>query len=135
MLGAMSETMNEDDPAKDGMSISLSELRKSPDCVKLLNRSGRISFMGEQSLATLEIESLSDVVGKPWWDFWPDEARTMLRQRFEAALEGEVQQFQVMRPMARGTHKAWSMTLSAVPGVDGGVTSVLVVARDVTQVP
>ncbi len=126
--------MTQDDLAKDAMRRPLSELRNSPDCVKLLNRSGRISFMGQQSLEALEISSLSDVVGKPWWDFWSADQTAMLKQRFEAALAGEVQHFEVTRTMARGTQKAWAMTLTAVPGVDGVPTSVLVVSRDVTQV-
>lgn len=129
------ERMTQDDPVAHVMTKPLSELRSSPDFVKLLNRSGRISFMGEQGLDALELDSLSDVVGKQWWDFWPVDQRAMLKARFEAAWAGEVQQFEVTRTMAQGTQKAWVVTLSAVPGMDGAVTSVLVVSQDVTQVP
>ena len=127
--------MPQDDLVTHAMHRPLSELRDSPDCVKLLNRSGRISFMGEQGLAAMELDSLSDVVGKQWWDFWPAEQGAVLKQRFEAALTGEVQQFQLMRTMAQGGQQTWTVTLSAVPGLDGAVTSVLAVSQDVTQVP
>ncbi|WP_341368747.1 PAS domain-containing protein [Yoonia sp. BS5-3] len=115
------------------MAKPLSALRDSPDCVKLLNRAGRISFMGEQGLRTMALDSLSDVVGKAWWDFWAADQRDLIRQRFDAALAGDVQEFRLQGAMGRSDPKTWAVTLSAVPGVDGVPTSVLVVSRDIAQ--
>ncbi len=113
----------------------LAELRQVPDCVKLLNTAGRISFMGEQGLKVMELDDLSQVVGKSWWDFWPADQRDAIKSRFDAAMAGDVQQFRAKRRMAKGTLKDWSVTLSPIPGETGDVTSVLVLSRDVTTVP
>ena len=113
----------------------LSELQGQADCVKLINTAGRISFMGEQGLLAMELDSLSDVVGKVWWEFWPDAIRDEIKGRFEAALAGEVQQFRAWRRMAKGTEKEWSVILSPVPSITGAPTSVLVLSRDVTPKP
>ena len=125
--------MTQNGLVNDVMGKPLSVLRGSPECVKLLNRAGRISFMGEQGLRIMALDSLSDVVGKAWWDFWPEDLRDTIQQNFESALAGQAQEFQLNGVMGRSAHKTWAVRLCAVPGVDGVPTSVLVVSPDLGQ--
>lgn len=44
-------------------------LRKSPDCVKLLNTEGRISFMSENGMCAMEIDDLIRSLAKHGGNF------------------------------------------------------------------
>ena len=50
----------------DGAALSLAMLRNSPDCVKLLNNKGRISFMSENGMCAMEIDDPDQIAGKTW---------------------------------------------------------------------
>ena len=109
-------------------------LRGSPDCVKLINSSGRITFMSENGLCAMEIGHRDDVVGKSWWELWPESQRSLLRSHFERGMAGEICRFQGSCPTALGNDRDWDVTISPIKSDNGSVTSILAVSRDVTPV-
>ncbi len=123
------EVLGDDTPA-----FTLAYLRGSPDCVKLVNAAGRITFMSENGLCAMEIGSPSDVVGKTWWDMWPSSQKTLLKSHFDRGMAGEICHFRGSCPTALGNDRDWDVTISPIKNDDGAVTSVLAVSRDVTPV-
>ena len=116
----------------DASQITLAMLRNSADCVKLLNTAGRISFMSENGMCAMQIDTPDMVVGKTWWDLWPQEARATLQASFETALKGEDTTMTGACPTAKGEPREWHVTLTPVKDAAGTVQSVLAVSRDVT---
>ncbi|MFQ1698996.1 PAS domain-containing protein [Loktanella agnita] len=121
-----------DSGAVAGDTLSLAMLRNSPDCVKLLNASGRVSFMSENGLCAMDIADHKDVAGKCWWDLWPEDARAQLKTAFQQGLAGQNVTFMGHCPTARGVPKDWDVRITPVHNGDGTITSVLAVSRDVT---
>ncbi|WP_342076281.1 PAS domain-containing protein [Yoonia sp. SS1-5] len=114
-------------------ALRLADLRNAPDSVVLLNTSGRISFLGGEGLPTLQIDDLSQVVGRQWWDFWPEDQRVQLKKRFEDALAGHPQEFRLRVAVTSGDLRDLELSVSPVPGFDGKNSSILVISRDITQ--
>ncbi len=116
----------------DAPGFTLAYLRGSPDCVKLVNAAGRITFMSENGLCAMEIGDPADVVGKTWWSLWPDAQQALLKSSFDRGMAGEVCHYQGRCPTAAGNERDWDVSISPIRNDDGVVTSVLAVSRDVT---
>ena len=119
-------------PIGDHM-IALSLLSSTPDCVKLLDLSGRLVFMSYGGLCAMEIEDLHAVIGQNWWDLWPDQERVRLKEAVATARDGKATAFAAFCPTAKGNPRWWAVTVSAVLGLDGHVSQILAVSRDVTE--
>ncbi len=117
----------------DATALTLAMLRNSPDCVKLLNIEGRISFMSENGMCAMEIDNPDQIAGKTWWDLWPQESRGNLQASFERARDGEEVTFAGACPTAKGDLRDWQVSITPVVEMDGKITSILAVSRDVTQ--
>ncbi len=115
----------------DSSSISLALLRNSRDCVKLLNMEGRISFMSENGQCAMEIDDMSMIAGKPWWDLWPASEREGLSSAFAEAANGKDVEYRGHCPTAKGTPKDWEVRLTPVVEQDGTIKSVLAVSREI----
>jgi PAS domain S-box-containing protein len=118
----------------DTRGFTLAYLRGSPDCVKLVNAAGRITFMSENGICAMEIGGLADVVGKTWWDMWPAQQTARVKSHFDQGMAGEVSRFQGTCPTAEGNDRDWDITVSPIKNDEGTVISVLAVSRDVTPV-
>ncbi len=118
----------------DGSGFTLAYLRSSPDCVKLVNADGRITFMSENGQCAMEVGDPADVVGKTWWSLWPDAQQAVLKSHFDRGMAGEICRFQGSCPTALGHDRDWDITISPIKNDAGVVTSVLAVSRDMTSV-
>lgn len=112
--------------------FTLSYLRASPDCVKLITPEGRVSFVNRNGLRAMELPSFDAVRGRDWWDLWPEESRALLRDAVAAAAGGEAGRFVAFCPTARGAPRWWDVSVSPVAEPDGAVRSLLTISRDVT---
>ena len=115
--------------------IVLSMFASSPDCIKILNLDGTLSFMTHGGMCAMEIDNLCDVVGRKWWDLWPEEERPRLRSLFDRALAGHESQFKAFCPTALGTPKHWRIRLSPMTSHTGVVVGVLCSSRELRVEP
>ena len=113
-------------------AFTLAYLRSSPDCVKLLNTVGRISFMSENGVCAMALGNPEDVVGKSWWELWPANSQGIVKSHFDRSMQGEIRRFTGRCPTGTGEMRDWDITVSPVQNDDGSITSVLAVSRDVT---
>jgi two-component sensor histidine kinase len=105
----------------------------STDCIKVLELDGRLSFMSEGGLKTMEIDDFSNVQGCPWADFLSGDGPAQARRAIEAAKGGEVSHFEAPANTYLGKPRHWSVSVSPIPGPDGKVARILSVSRDHTE--
>ncbi|MBS0661432.1 MAG: response regulator [Verrucomicrobia bacterium] len=105
----------------------------SVDCVKLLDREGRILRMNEAGQQLFEIDDVSRVHGQPWPGMWPVEEMPRVQAALARAQAGETAAFVGFCPTARGTPKWWDVRISPVAAGAGGIARLLSVSRDVTE--
>jgi PAS domain S-box-containing protein len=104
----------------------------SPDCVKVIDREGRVERMNAQGCRLMEIDDPAAVCGADWPSLWPCEGQDEARGALRAALAGETARFTGFCPSAKGTPRWWEVMAAPVRDVAGAIVRVLVVSRDVT---
>ena len=88
-------------------AFTLAFLRTLPDPVLLLNRDGRITFLSQNGQRALEVERLNAVVGRPWWEFWPEPMAGEVEARIRSAATGATERFEeAVRESALGRRRA-----------------------------
>lgn len=108
-------------------------VESSDDCVKVLDRDGRLDYMSPPGLRALEFTEVSEVLGKRWVDFWRGEDRERAAGALADAMAGGVGSFQGECRSARGTIKSWDVRITPVRSADGEVERLVAVSRDVTE--
>ena len=99
--------------------IAFSLLDGSPDCIKLIELDGSLSYMNPGGLCVMEIEDFAQVADRPWSELWPAEHRPLLDKAIRDASEGRVTRFEAFCPTARGTPRWWQVTVSPVRNTHG----------------
>ena len=108
-------------------------LDSSPDCIKLVELDGSLSFMNENGLCAMQIDRFDLVAGAKWPDLWPDDGRVRVAESVARATEGRTDRFEAFCPTAKGEPRWWDVTVSPVPGSNGRPERILSISRDVTE--
>ena len=109
-------------------------LDSSPDCIKLVERDGTLSYMNPNGQCAMEIDDFNMVAGAPWASLWPQASRDEIAASVHAALDGKTSRIEAFCPTARGTPRWWDVSVSPVLAPDGSVARVLSVSRDITPI-
>ena len=121
------------------LSASLSDpilaalFQSSRDCIKVLSLEGRIRYMNPAGLVSRQLNAEMDVVGRHWWDLWPEESHPIVQEATAKGAQGETTDFRGFCPTARGRPKWWDVRVAPIRDPDGAVAGVLVVSKDVTD--
>ena len=110
-----------------------SVLEASADSIKIIDLDGRLQLMNSPGQRAVELENFDQLRGRYWISTWPQEHRRMAKSAFEKARRGKVTRFSAYRPTSRGTPKWWDVLLSPIHDEAGRVSSVLAIARDITE--
>ena len=113
--------------------LALTLLAVSEDCVKLFAPDGSLDFMSYPGLCAMEISDFADVKGKYWWSMWPETETTKLHDAVARANAGQHTRFEAFCPTYLGTPKWWDVAVAPILGVDGTVTQILALSRDITD--
>ncbi|MBP0447340.1 PAS domain S-box protein [Roseomonas sp. SSH11] len=108
-------------------------LESNPDCLKLLDLEGRLTFMNGPGLRLMEIDTPHFVSGCPWVSLWPQDERGKVEGALAKARAGEVGRFQGCCPTAKGKPKWWDVQVTAVPSTGAGSGLLLATSRDITE--
>ena len=108
-------------------------IKLEPECVKLLDREGRLLEMNPAGLAMIEADSLEQVAGQSVESLLAPEWREPYMELHRRVLLGESRQLQFEIVALKGARR-WLET-HAVPLRDayGSVTAHLAITRDITQ--
>ena len=109
-----------------------SVLASSADCIKVLDRDGRLTFMSEGGMKVMEVSDFNEIKGCPWPDFWQGQGHADALAALETAKAGGVGHFQGQADTYLGTTKWWDVQVTAIAGADGQPERLLSVSRDLT---
>lgn len=107
---------------------------QSADCVKLIGIDGKIRWMNENGLCTMEIDDLGNIVDRDWSDMWPVEVRGQVQAGLIGAATGNVVRFDAPCPTAKGNAKWWNVCVSRVDDGNKNPVGYLAVSRDITDI-
>ncbi|WP_265499438.1 sensor histidine kinase [Paracoccus beibuensis] len=113
-------------------AFALSILNSSPDCIKLIELDGRVSFMNSNGVVAMEIDDASTIEDRLWTSMWPEEQRSMVESMILAARRGEITTFEAYRPTFTGTPRWWHVTSAPVRGLSGQIERIVSISRDIT---
>ncbi|MBK1837492.1 EAL domain-containing protein [Azospirillum sp. YIM B02556] len=119
---------------RESESFARQILDNSPECLKVLDMEGRVTFMNVPGVQLMELDSPNTLMGRPWEDIWPEERRPQLRAAIDAARRGDTARFLGFCPTAMGTPKWWDNLICPLPGPDGRPQRLLAISRDVTDI-
>ena len=114
-------------------SFLLSVLHASPDCIKIVELDGSLSFMNENGRCAMEIDDLDVMTGAPWPSLWPEAEYDRIVAALRAAGEGRSTRFEAYCPTAKGTPRWWDVSVAPVPDEDGRPARVVSISRDITE--
>ncbi|MEM9421324.1 MAG: PAS domain-containing protein [Pseudomonadota bacterium] len=114
-------------------SMLVSVLGASPDCIKLIELDGTLSFMNENGQTAMEIEDPKAICGLKWSSMWPEDTRRHVYDAVAAAIAGNAQRFEARCPTAKGNDRWWDVSVAPITAGDGKVSRLLSISRDVTH--
>lgn len=114
----------------DCLAVAL--LEASDDCIKLISLTGELEHINCGGMVALELNAASQVLGRLWWDLWPENNRYLVRTEFHRASAGQHRQFEAACPTARGSPRLWRVDLKPLIACGQRVVSVLCTSRDIT---
>ncbi|WP_169055204.1 EAL domain-containing protein [Azospirillum sp. TSH100] len=127
-----------EDALRESEGFARQILDNSPECVKVLDMEGRLTFMNIPGLRLMELDSFDRVENQLWESFWPqdwpEERKPRLRETIEIARQGGTGRFLGFCPTAKGTPKWWDNLVCPLPGADGRPQRLLAISRDVTDI-
>lgn len=108
-------------------------LASSTDCITVLDRDARLTFMTEGSMRVTEISDFTQIEGRTWTDFWKGEGHAEAKAAIAVALGGQPGHFTAAADTYLGTPRWWDVSVSPIFDDSGNVDRILAVARDVTE--
>jgi len=105
----------------------------SRDCIKVLDREGRLVYMNEGGMQSLEICDLGSVLNKFWIDFWEGQDRESAAAAVDAARHGEIGRFTgYFETRINRQPRWWDVVVSPIRDAAGNPERILALSRDVT---
>ena len=114
-------------------SFLLKILNSSPDCIKIIDTAGRLTFMNFNGQCAMEIDDFEGVRGMQWCSLWPEDLQQKIDLAVADAVTGKSSRFEAFCPTAKGTARWWEVTVTPVTNSAGKIEQVLSVSRDVTE--
>ncbi|HLP21551.1 MAG TPA: PAS domain-containing protein, partial [Chitinophagales bacterium] len=108
-------------------------LESSPDCVKILDLEGRVSFINVNGVCTLEAESKEIFLNRKWESMWGAENQPRVTRAVADALQGKTTQFKAQANTVKGTPKWWEVFVTPVMDSRQRVISIMASSRDITD--
>lgn len=118
--------------ANDSENFSKTVLESSPDCLKILDKEGKLQYMNYNGMCLMDIEDFSALKDQYWWSLWGKENEELVKNSVKKAMNGDVAQFSAYCPTAKGTLKWWDVTVLPVGTKECGISQILSVSRDIT---
>lgn len=132
-LGYIINLKRTEDALRQSEAFSKSIIQSSPDCIKVLDRDGRLQFMSEGGQKLLGIEDLEPYLHMPYNEFWRGDDNKKALQALEEARNGNIGRFQGYLPDMRKEPKWWDVFILPIEDKQGNPERYLAVSRDITE--
>lgn len=114
-------------------SVVLTLFDQSDDCIKVLDREGRLTFMNCNGRQAMEVDDFGTIAGCRWPELWPADAQAAVAEAVAEAAKGKSSRFEAFCPTAKGTPRWWDVSVSPILSASGEVEALLSSSRDITQ--
>lgn len=114
-------------------SVVLALFDQSDDCIKVMDKDGRLAFMNCNGRQAMEVDDFGTIAGCSWPEVWPAEAQAIVSQSVAEAKLGKTGRFEAFCPTAKGTPRWWDVSVSPILNSNGEVEAILSSSRDITQ--
>ena len=105
----------------------------SRDCIKVLDLEGRLIYMNEGGMQSLEICDLGPVLNSSWIEFWEGQDRDSAAAAVDAARRGEIGRFTgYFETRINRQPRWWDVVVSPIRDSSGKPLRILALSRDVT---
>ena len=108
-------------------------LESNQDCIKVVDLEGRLLYMNDGGQRLMEIDDFATVAQTQWRSFWQGSEVQVAQAAFSAALAGGASTFDGYCATAKGTPKWWDVVVTPILDLDGRVSQILSVSRDITD--
>ena len=110
-----------------------SVLDSSPDCIKLVELDGTLSFMNENGQCAMDVDNFDLLAGAKWPDLWPEKDRETVVKSLAAAADGKFTRFEAYCPTAKGRPRWWDVSVAPIIGSDGRPERIVSISRDISD--
>ncbi len=118
---------------KESESLKNTIIESSPDCIKLLDLEGNLTYMSKGGQEKLEIKDINIYLNKCWIDFWQGKDNINARMAVDTTVKGGIGKFQGYSPTEAGKPRWWDVIITPILGSNGEVAQLLAVSRDITE--
>ena len=108
-------------------------LQSSPDCIKVIDKSGTIVYMNDRGVCVLDGANKNDFITKSWISFWKVEYHSLVGNAIIKGLGGEIASFQAPAVTLKGITKWFDVLVSPINNDNDEVQDLLVSSRDITK--
>ncbi len=108
-------------------------LESSPDCVKVLDLAGVITFINVNGVSLFNADNKEYFINRNWITMWDEETQPSVKNSIAQVLRGENSHFAAMATTVKGDQKWWDVLVSPITDAQGKVINVLVTSRDITE--
>ena len=109
-----------------------SVIAASPDCIKVMDLAGRISFMNDGGRKIMEVSEDQVTDGLFWPDVWQEPAKTEVLASLENARQGAATRFQGYGDTFAGNRRYWDVRISPMLDANGQPDRILAISRDIS---
>ena len=114
-------------------SLNSTIIQASADMIEMLDLDGAIVFANQAALRAVGATEASEVLGRLWVDTLPEESRPLALAAMAQAFTGRPARFTTIRHNVSGDNEWRDFSVTPVKDAGGGVDSLVVSARDVTD--
>ncbi|RST31842.1 PAS domain S-box protein [Sphingomonas ginkgonis] len=108
-------------------------LDQSSDCIKVIGPTGTLDFMNRNGRCAMHIDDFNSVAGLPWWELWPPESQSLVKDAVERVRRGENHRFEAYCPTAKGAPRWWEVSASPLRDGNGDLRGIISVSRNITE--
>jgi PAS domain S-box-containing protein len=108
-------------------------LESSPDCVEILDLSGKVQFVNRSGVALLGIADEAALLGASWLKLWAEADQPTAQAALDVAARGEPQRFMGRVETAGGAVRHMDNIVSPLNDGQGAPGAMLVTSRDMTE--
>ena len=109
-----------------------SVLQATPDCIKVIDLSGRLEYVSEGGRVGLHISADVNLRGTPWSDLWADSEKPEIAKAIKLAQDGQASSFQAYATTFAGDRRYWDVRVTPMLDAAGKPERILAVSRDLT---
>lgn len=118
---------------RESEQFSKQIIESSNDCIKVLDKDGRLLFMSRGGQNLMGIEDITPFLNKSWIDYWKGKDKKSAIHAIAQAKKGKISSFQGFCPTTKGEEKWWDVVISPIREREGKIDRLLSISRDITD--